>query len=121
MLVKDLPEEYGFTRLRSERQHFLDTIKMTSYRAETSMGSILREKLARTDDGRALLRQIFTTAADLIPDLPQQTLTLRLHHLTQRAHDDVIRHPCEKLSATGNGISRNRAQANLQASLLLIP
>ena len=71
VLVKDLPEEYGFTRLRSERKHFLDTIKMISYRAETSMVSIVREKLARSDDGRALLRQIFATPVDLIPDLPQ--------------------------------------------------
>ena len=100
MLVKDLPEEYGFTRLRSERKHFLDTIKMISYRAETSMVSIVREKLARADDGRALLRQIFTTEVDLIPDLQQQTLTVRLHHLTQRAHDDVILHLCEELNAT---------------------
>jgi hypothetical protein len=100
VLVKDLPEEHGFTRLRSERKHFLDTIKMISYRAETSMVSIVREKLARADDGRALLRQIFATAVDLIPDLPQQTLTVSLHHLTQRAHDDVIRHLCEELNAT---------------------
>jgi hypothetical protein len=77
-----------------------DLIKMISYRAETSMVSMAREKLARTDDGRALLRQIFTTAVDLIPDLPQQTLTVRLHHLTQRAHDGVIRHLCEELTAT---------------------
>jgi phage tail protein X len=100
VLVKELPEEYGFTRLRSERKHFLDTIKMICYRAETSMVSIVREKLTRADDGRALLRQIFTTEVDLIPDLPQQTLTVRLHHLTQRAHDDVIRHLCDELNAT---------------------
>ena len=100
VLVKDLPNEHAFARLRSERKQFLDTIKMISYRAETSMVSIVREKLARTDDGRALLQQIFTTPADLIPDLPQQTLTVKLHHLTQRAHDDVIRHLCEELNAT---------------------
>jgi hypothetical protein len=98
--VKDLPEKFRFSRLRCERKHFLDTIKMISYRAETSMVSIMREKLARGDDGRALLRQIFETEADLIPDLPQQTLTVRLHHLTQRAHDDAIRHLCEELNAT---------------------
>lgn len=100
VLVKDLPEEYGFTRLRSERKHLLDTIKMIAYRAETCMVSVVREKLARNDDGRALLRQIFDTEVDLIPDAEQQTLTVRLHHLTQRAHDDVIRHLCEELSAT---------------------
>jgi len=100
VLVKDLPKEHAFQRLRPERKHFLDTIKMISYRAETSMVSIVREKLARTDDGRALLQQIFQTPADLIPDLQAQTLTVRLHHLTQGAHDLVIRHLCEELNAT---------------------
>lgn len=98
--VKDLPAEFHFTRLRAERKYFLDTIKMISYRAEVSMASIVREKLARSDDAHALLRQIFDTEADLAPDEAQQTLTVRLHHLTQRAHDDVIRHLCEELNAT---------------------
>jgi hypothetical protein len=44
--VKSLPEEERFTRLRTERKHFLDTIKMIAYRAETSLVSILREHLA---------------------------------------------------------------------------
>lgn len=100
VLVKDLPEEFRFTRLRSERKHFLDTIKMISYRAETSMASVVREKMARTDDGRALLRQIFDTEVDLIPDLEQRTLTVQLHHLTQRAHDEAVRHLCDELNAT---------------------
>jgi hypothetical protein len=51
--VKDLPEKDRFTRLLPERKHFIDTIKMISYRAETSMVSILREKMARAEDGRA--------------------------------------------------------------------
>ena len=100
VLVKDLPEEFRFTRLRSERKYFLDTIKMISYRAETSMVSIVREKMARTEDARSLPRQIFDTEVDLIPDLPGKTLTVKLHHLTQRAHDEVIRHLCEELNAT---------------------
>jgi len=98
--VKDLPEEFRFTRLRSERKYFLDTIKMIGYRAETSMVSIVREKMARTEDARSLLRQIFDTEVDLVPDLQQKTLTVKLHHLTQRAHDEVIRHLCQELNAT---------------------
>jgi hypothetical protein len=100
VLVKDLPDQLRFTRLLPERKYFLDTIKMISYRAEVSMASIVREKLARSDDAHALLRQIFETDVDLVPDATQQTLTVRLHHLTQRAHDDVIRHLCEELNAT---------------------
>ena len=100
VLVKDLPKEHAFRRLRPERKHLLDTVKMVSYRAETSMVAIVREKLARSDDGRALLQQIYQTPADLIPDLQAKTLTVRLHHLTQRTHDEAIRHLCEELNST---------------------
>ena len=98
--VKLLPEEDRFTRLRTERKHFVDTIKMIAYRAESSMASLLREHVARTDDARALLRQIFDTEADLIPDLATNTLTVRLHHLTQAAHDQAIEKLMAELNAT---------------------
>lgn len=98
--VKDLPEADRFTRLRKERKHFTDTIKMIAYRAETAMAAVVREKLTRSDDARALLRQIFSTEVDLLPDPQAKTLTVRLHHLTQGAHDAAVRHLCEELTAT---------------------
>jgi Transposase protein len=98
--VKSLPEEDRFTRLRTERKHFIDTIKIIAYRAESSLASLLREHLARTDDARALLRQIFDTEVDLLPDLTANTLTVRLHHLTQAAHDQAIEHLLAELNAT---------------------
>ena len=73
---------------------------MIAYRAETSMASTIRETLKRSDDARALLRQIYHTEADLMPDLEAQTLTVRLHHLTQAAHDTAARHLCDELTAT---------------------
>src|SRR5258708_37923661 len=85
--VKDLPESDRFSRLLTERKHFIDTIKLLAYRAETSMASVIREQLNRADDARALLRQIYDTEVDLIPDLQTKTLTVRLHHLAQSAHD----------------------------------
>ena len=100
ILVKSLPEEERFARLRTERKHFLDTIKMIAYRAETSLVSILREHLARSDDARTLIRQIFKTEADLLPDRTTQTLTVRIHHLTQAAHDDVLEKLCAALNET---------------------
>ena len=98
--LKDLPEQDRFTRLRTERKHFIDTTKMIAYRAETSMASTVREKLARSDDARALLRQIYNTEVDLIPDPNTKTLTVCLHHLTQAAHDAAVRYLCEELTAT---------------------
>ena len=98
--VKDLPESDRFSRLLTERKHFIDTVKLIAYRAETSMASVIREKLSRPDDARSLLRQIYDTEADLIPDLEAKTLTVRLHHLTQAAHDEAVRHLCDQLNAT---------------------
>jgi hypothetical protein len=98
--VKSLPEEERFTRLRTERKHFLDTIKMIAYRAETSLVSVLREHLARSDDARTLVRQIFETEADLLPDGMNKTLTVRIHHLTQAAHDQVLEKLCATLNET---------------------
>jgi len=98
--VKSLPEEERFTRLRTERKHFLDTIKMIAYRAETSLVSVLREHLARSDDARTLVRQIFETEADLLPDGMNKTLTVRIHHLTQAAHDEVLEKLCATLNET---------------------
>ncbi len=98
--VKALPEEDRFTRLRTERKHFVDTIKMIAYRAESSLASLLREHLARDDDARALLRQVFQTEADLTPDPAANTLTVRLHHLTQAAHDEAIEKLCAEINAT---------------------
>jgi hypothetical protein len=99
--VKSLPEEDRFTRLRTERKHFIDTLKMIAYRAESSMASLLREHMARGgEDARALLRQIFQTEADLTPDLATNTLTIRLHHLTQAAHDQAIQQLLADLNAT---------------------
>ena len=98
--VKDLPESDRFSRLLTERKHFIDTIILIAYRAETSMASLLRDKLTRADDARALPRQIYDTEVDLIPDLENQTLTVRLHHLTQAAHDEAVRYLCDQLNAT---------------------
>ena len=99
--VKSLPEEDRFTRLRTERKHFIDTLKMIAYRAESSMASLLRDHMARgEDDARALLRQIFQTEADLTPDSAASILTVRLHHLTQAAHDQAIEKLLADLNAT---------------------
>jgi hypothetical protein len=98
--VKSLPEPDRFTRLRTERKHFIDTIKMIAYRAESSLALLLRGHLTRSDDARALLRQIFQTEADLAPDLAANTLTVKLHHLTQASHDQALEQLIAELNAT---------------------
>ena len=60
----------------------------------------LREHLARSDDARALLSKVFNHEVDLFPEAAAQTLTVRIHHLTQAAHDQAIRQLCATLNET---------------------
>jgi hypothetical protein len=98
--IKDLPEDERFQRLLPERKHLVDTIKMIAYRAETSMAHVIREKLVRQDDARALLRSVFDNEVDLVPDLEANTLTVRLHYLSHDAQDVAVSHLCGKLNET---------------------
>jgi len=49
---------------------------------------------------RRLLQSLFTTEADLLPDLENKTLTVRLHHMANRQSDEVMRKLCEELNQT---------------------
>ena len=59
----ELPNEARFDRLSTQSKHFIDTIKMVAYRAETAMAQILRRKMTRHDDARSLLRAVYNTEA----------------------------------------------------------
>src|SRR5260370_41281039 len=97
--IKDLPEQDRFNRLRSEKKHFIDTIKLIAYRAETALAQLAREKIKRLDEARSLIRQLFRTQVDLIPDQQNKALTVHLHPMTTQAHDEIVRHICAELSA----------------------
>ena len=98
--VSELPAQDRFQRLRVTGKHLVDTIKMIAYRAETTLVQIARERMSRTEDGRQLVASLFQTVADLHPADSSGTLTVRLHHLANHAHDEVIRHLCAELNAT---------------------
>ena len=98
--LNQLPEAERFKQLAPSRKQFLDTIKMIAYRAETAMTMSVRKVLARSDDARSLIREIFSTEADLIPDEENKTLTVRLHHLTNNLSDQAARFLASELNAT---------------------
>jgi hypothetical protein len=86
-----LGEDERFCLIAPNHKRLFDTIKMIAYRAETAMALLLRPELARTDDARALLREIYRSPADLIPDPAQGTLTVALHHLASARSDQAAR------------------------------
>jgi hypothetical protein len=67
---------------------------------ETAVVQPVREKLARTEDVQALVRQVFTSAVDLDPNAAQKTITVRMHRLSSAIHDAALEHLCAELTAT---------------------
>ena len=98
--ISQLPEEERFKRLAIPRKHLLDTIKMVAYRAETAMANILVTSMKKTDERRSLLRSIYQTEADLIPDEKNATLTVQLHHLANHASDLALQNLCDEINQT---------------------
>jgi hypothetical protein len=100
VLLKDLPPEDRFRQLDTRGKYFMDTIKMIAYRAETAMANLARDAMSRRDDARALLRGIFSSEADILPDASAGTLTVRLHQPANRSSAEILRHLCEAMNST---------------------
>ncbi len=88
--VDSLPEDQRPQQLRPLAKMLTDTVKMIAYRAETAMVDILRQHLAKEDDARALVRELFVSAADLVPNEHDHTLTVRVHRMACPAHDRAV-------------------------------
>ena len=95
----EMLETEKFQRLAPSRKQLVDTVKMIAYRAETALASIVREKLARTDDARSLLRDLFCSEADLVPDLQQGVLRVHVHPMSNPRSNRAIAHLLEHLNA----------------------
>jgi hypothetical protein len=100
--LDQLPAAEQVGRLKFKSKHFIDTIKMIAYRAETAMCETAREAMRpwQQDDARKLLREVYTTDADLAPDEAAGTLTVRLHYPANPVNAKVLAHLCQELTET---------------------
>jgi transposase len=90
--VVDLPEDEIFQQLASSKKHLVDTVKMIAYRAETVMANLIVQQCGTLEQARALIRDVFVSEADLIPDEEKKILTVRLHNLSTHALDKKLDH-----------------------------
>ncbi len=97
---KDLPEEERFKSLCTQSKHFIDTVKMIAYRAETAMAYTLKEKMSRKEDARSLLQGIYQNEADIAPDYVNKKLYIRIHNMANQSSMKAIYHLCEELNET---------------------
>ena len=100
--IKELPEEDQFLKLANRSKHFIDTLKIIAYRAETAMAQVVREHLGEhhRDEARAFVRDLYTTEANLIPDAAAGTLTVELHSLATPQANKIVNLLCAELNKT---------------------
>ena len=99
--LKEMPQNKRYNKLKTESKLFLNIIKMICYRAETSLAEQLTPFFAKAkEEKRMLVKQIFNTAADLIPDEKNKTLTVNLYSLSTPRANYAAENLCEILNQT---------------------
>jgi hypothetical protein len=97
----DLPQDKQYNKLIEESKKLKNIILMLAYRAETALYSLLPEVYHNAKkDGRQVLKEIFTSCADFIPDYQNQILYVRLHSLSTPRANVVAKYLCEFLNDT---------------------
>ena len=85
--------------LDPETKHLADTVKMLAYRAETALVGLLGPAYARTqEEGRALVREILSAPADILPDEKAGVLRIRLHGLANPRSNEAVNYLCAQLN-----------------------
>jgi hypothetical protein len=80
-----LEQKDKFQRLLPGRKRLMDTIRMIAYRAETAMASLLVGPTVDFAAARCLLRDLFVTEADILPDPENKLLQVRIHGASRPA------------------------------------
>ena len=88
--IDTLPEDQRPQELLPLSKMLTDTVKMIAYRAETALVGLLRPHLGKEADARALIRELFVSAADIEPDEQGNRLQIRIHRMASPAHDQAV-------------------------------
>ena len=97
--IKDMPEDKQYNKLIEESKKLKNIILMLSYRAETALYSLLLDFYNNAKkDGRQILKEIFISCADLIPDYENEILYVRLHSMATPRANDIVKKLCALLN-----------------------
>jgi hypothetical protein len=92
-------EPEKIVQLERERKILVDAIKLTAYRAESSLARLIEPFFARHDDeARKFLKSIFQATADICPDERNHLLTIRFHGLANPRSTRALAELCALVS-----------------------
>ena len=99
--LSEMPEDKRYNQLKPEHKHFINIIKMISYRAETALVQTLSPHFKRDkEESRMLIKQLFNTPADIIPDYENKTLTVKISGLAANRFNEAIYELLTELNKT---------------------
>ena len=97
--VEDLEEADRIEQLKPEAKHLTDTIKMLAYRAETALVGLLGPGYARSEEeGRAVIREVLRSPADVLPDAQAGLLCVRVHGMPNGRSNTAVSELCRRLN-----------------------
>lgn len=86
----DLPKEHQFEKPLLGRKRLMDAVRMIAYRSETALCSLLTNPSLDTAAARCLLQNLFTTEADISPDIAQGQLHVAIHRGSRPSVDRTL-------------------------------
>lgn len=99
--IADMPEDKRYNKLRQESKKMKNAILMLAYRAETALHNIFSQYYkANEKEGRMILKEIFTSDADMIPDYKNKQLVIKLHSLSTPRANNAVKKLCGFLNET---------------------
>jgi transposase len=97
--LKDTLDNQTVYRLRGEKKHLTDLIKMVAYQSETDLLSLIRNEYARADDeGRTLIQSALKSSGDI--EVNGNELRITLNPLSSPHRSNAIKMLCEQLNTT---------------------
>jgi hypothetical protein len=97
--ISDIPALERVVRLRYEMKHMIDTVKIVAYRAESDIYRMITPFYTRSEEeGRALVRKILASTADIIPNQEDHTLRVRYHTLATPRDNMALAQLCETMN-----------------------
>lgn len=99
--IAEMPPQQRYNKLMIESKKLKNAIIMVVYRAESALYNTMSEFYKSTEkEGRVILKEIFTSDADIIPDYKNHTLTIKLHSLSTPRANQVVKDLCAFLNQT---------------------
>ena len=98
--VKDLPEDQRLNALPKAERTFVDLIRIIAWRAETVMMPAIAAAQGSKPNERAMLQNLFTSPADILPDHNAGILRVRIRGQASAACEKHISPLLRELNKT---------------------